>query len=146
MGDKGVAGLFIGSSNDQALEAALEKGFSPVEDEGPFKTLFRELDLYFKGKPVRFSVPADLSGTAFEIKVWKAIASIPWGETRSYKWIAQSAGVPQGARAAGGACGKNPVPIIIPCHRVLQSGAGLGGYTGGIDIKKRLLALEGVIF
>lgn len=146
MGDKGVAGLFIGSSDDQALEAALGKGFSPVEDEGPFKTLFRELDVYFKGRHVRFSVPADLSGTAFEIKVWKAIASIPWGKTRSYKWIAQRAGVPQGARAAGGACGKNPVPIIIPCHRVLQSGAGLGGYTGGIDIKKRLLALEGVIF
>jgi methylated-DNA-[protein]-cysteine S-methyltransferase len=144
--ESGITDLCINGGEKGFLELVRSKyGTAPVKDDGRFKGLFRELDAYFEGKPVLFKTPVDPKGTAFESKVWKAIAAIPAQQVRSYKWIAEKAGSPRGARAAGAACGKNPLPIIIPCHRVLASDGRIGGYTGGLDIKKKLLALEGIL-
>ena len=82
-------------------------------------------------------------GTPFQRRVWKAIASIPWGEVRSYAWVARKAGRPRAVRAAAAACGANPVPVVVPCHRVVASDGAIGGFSGGLAIKKKLLKLEG---
>ncbi len=102
-----------------------------------------ELQEYFEGKRAFFSVPVDLSGAPeFQKKVLAAARRIPFGEVRPYAWVARSIGHPRAVRAVGTALGRNPVPFIVPCHRVLQSGGGLGGYLFGTDTKSRLLALE----
>ena len=102
-----------------------------------------ELFEYFEGKRAFFSVPVDLSETPdFQKKVLAAARRIPFGEVRPYAWVAQRVGHPRAARAVGTALGRNPVPFIVPCHRVLQTGGGLGGYLFGTDVKSRLLSLE----
>ena len=102
-----------------------------------------ELSEYFQGKRAFFSVPVDLSATPdFQQKVLAAARRIPFGEVRPYAWVAQRIGHPRAVRAVGTALGRNPVPIIVPCHRVLQTGGGLGGYLFGTDVKSRLLSLE----
>jgi len=107
--------------------------------------LKRQLQRYAAGKPVRWNIPIDLSsGTIFQRKVWRVLAKIPWGETRSYGWVAQKVGKPKASRAVGTACGANPVPVIIPCHRVIAGDGSLGGFGGGLPMKRRLLAVEGV--
>jgi methylated-DNA-[protein]-cysteine S-methyltransferase len=98
---------------------------------------------YFSGAPVEFSDNLDFSGgTPFQRQVWQAARRIPYGETRSYQWVASQIGKPRAARAVGQALGKNPFPVIVPCHRVIASGGLLGGFTGGIEMKKQLLELE----
>lgn len=105
----------------------------------------RQLLAYFNGKLKRFSLPLDfLWGTNFQQAVWKGLLTIPYGETRSYRWLAEKVGSPRAFRAAGQANGKNPIPIVIPCHRVISADGSLGGFTGGLDLKRRLLAIEGV--
>ena len=102
-----------------------------------------ELSEYFHGKRAFFSVPVDLSqAPAFQRKVLAAARRIPFGEVRPYAWVAQRIGHPRAVRAVGTALGRNPVPFIVPCHRVLQTGGGLGGYLFGTDVKSRLLSLE----
>jgi len=102
-----------------------------------------ELSEYFQGKRAFFSVPVDLSGAPdFQKKVLAAARRIPFGEVRPYAWVAQRIGHPRAVRAVGTALGRNPVPFIVPCHRVLQTGGGLGGYLFGTDVKSRLLSLE----
>lgn len=109
----------------------------------PFlETVRTELDAWFSGRLRRFTVPVRLSGTPFQRAVWEAIAGIPYGEYRSYGDIARTLGKAGAARAVGGACNRNPVPIIIPCHRVIGSDGSLTGFGGGLDTKKALLALE----
>lgn len=106
----------------------------------------RELDLYFEGKLTDFDLPLDWQLTdGFRRKVQRAIARIPYGQTRSYMDMARSAGNERAVRAAGTACGANPLPIVVPCHRVLRSGGGLGGYGGGLPMKRALLEMEGVL-
>ena len=106
----------------------------------------RELDLYFEGKLTEFDLPIDWQLTdGFRKKVQRAINRIPYGQTRSYTEMARSAGNERAVRAAGTACGSNPIPIVVPCHRVLRSGGGLGGYGGGLPMKEALLRLEGVL-
>lgn len=83
--------------------------------------------------------------TPFQKKVWKVLQTIPYGETRTYKWVAQKIGKPRAVRAVGQACGANPLPLIIPCHRVVASGGKLGGFSLGVAMKKRLLKLEGIL-
>jgi methylated-DNA-[protein]-cysteine S-methyltransferase len=105
--------------------------------------LKRELTEYFEGTGRDFTWPVSVeSGTDFEQKVWLALRDIPYGETRSYKWLARQIGSPKGSRAVGQALGKNPIPIVLPCHRIVESQGKLGGYTPGVDIKRRLLAIE----
>jgi methylated-DNA-[protein]-cysteine S-methyltransferase len=107
----------------------------------------RELEEYFEGRRDHFDVDIDWSLTTgpFTRKVLQATARIPFGEVSTYSRIAAKAGSPRGARAAGNALGSNPIPIVVPCHRVLHGDGGLGGYTGGLDRKVLLLTLEGVL-
>src|SRR6266853_2690142 len=100
--------------------------------------LRRQLQRFAEGKPVRWNVPVDLSsGTRFQQKVWRVLATIPRGETRSYGWVAQQVGKPKASRAVGAACGANPVPVIVPCHRVIAGDGSLGGFGGGLPMKRR---------
>jgi methylated-DNA-[protein]-cysteine S-methyltransferase len=106
----------------------------------------RQLDLYFEGKLTEFELPLDWRlSKDFRLRALRAIAGIPYGQTRSYTQIATSAGNERAVRAAGTACGANPIPIVVPCHRVLRSGGALGGYGGGLPMKESLLELEGVL-
>ncbi len=108
-----------------------------------FRKLAEVLSSYFKGRQAEFGGKLDLGGhTVFDRRIWEITLSIPHGETRSYKWVAETAGYPRAYRAAGQALGRNPLPIIIPCHRVLASGGGKGGYGGGLPLKVRLLVME----
>jgi methylated-DNA-[protein]-cysteine S-methyltransferase len=104
----------------------------------------RQLEEYFSGKRHRFELRMAPSGTPFQLRVWQEIARIPYGETISYAELAQRAGAPGSARAAGAATGRNPLSIVVPCHRVVASGGALTGYAGGLERKARLLEIEGV--
>jgi O-6-methylguanine DNA methyltransferase len=103
------------------------------------------LQAYFAGRLREFRIPLDLRGTDFQMRVWRQLQTIPYGETRSYLQIAAAIGLPKAVRAAGAANGANPVPIIVPCHRVIGASGKLVGYGGGLPLKKRLLELEGAI-
>ncbi len=105
----------------------------------------KELHEYFEGKKKRFYSKIYFIGTDFQLQVWTALRSIPYGETTSYKSIALTIGNPNATRAVGAAIGKNPVPIIVPCHRVIGENGNLVGFGGGIERKKKLLQLEGAI-
>lgn len=106
----------------------------------------RELDQYFERKRTDFDVPIDWSLTkGFTRKVLRATARVPYGATSTYREVATRAGSPRASRAAGNALGSNPIPIVVPCHRILHSGGGMGGYTGGLDKKIFLLTLEGAV-
>jgi O-6-methylguanine DNA methyltransferase len=102
----------------------------------------RELDDYFAGERREFSLPLDLRGTAFQLECWRALLEIPYGETRSYRDIAQTIGHPHAYRAVGMSNNRNPIAIVVPCHRVIASSGSLCGYGGGLDIKRKLLDLE----
>jgi methylated-DNA-[protein]-cysteine S-methyltransferase len=105
----------------------------------------RQLQQYAAAKNVRWTVPIDLSsGTVFQQSVWRTLKTIPRGETRSYGWVAQRIGKPKSSRAVGAACGANPIPVVVPCHRVIASDGSIGGFGGGLPMKRRLLAIEGV--
>ena len=97
---------------------------------------------YLAGKRKEFAVPLALNGTEFASKVWKEMSAIPYGEVRTYGELAKAIGRPGAARAVGQACNRNPIPIIVPCHRVVGTGGKLTGYAGGLTLKKRLLELE----
>ncbi len=101
-----------------------------------------QLAEYFEGKRRTFTSPTEfVTGTPFEKLVWRALNEVPYGETRTYKWLAGRVGT-RGFRAVGRALGKNPLPIIFPCHRIIEADGSLGGYSSGLDIKRRLLKLE----
>jgi methylated-DNA-[protein]-cysteine S-methyltransferase len=113
-----------------------------IRDDRKNKAVLSQLKKYLKGKLRRFNCPLDFRGTPFEKKVWSKLAKIPYGQTRSYKEIAQAIGNPKAIRAVGNANGKNSLPLIIPCHRVIESNGGLGGFGHGIKVKKQLLDFE----
>jgi methylated-DNA-[protein]-cysteine S-methyltransferase len=112
-------------------------------DPAPFDAVRRQLDEYFAGDRIRFELPLAPRGTAFQMKVWEALREIPYGEAVSYGEVARRIGSPRAVRGVGGANGRNPIAIIIPCHRVVAAGGSLGGYGGGLDRKRFLLGLEG---
>jgi methylated-DNA-[protein]-cysteine S-methyltransferase len=139
-------------NHDDDLEQSLEQlaaRLSPRVLRAPRRldTPRRELDEFFAGSRRDFDIPLDYSMVkpGFTRRVLEQTARIPFGETVSYKGIAGRAGNERAFRAAGTALGSNPLPIVVPCHRVLHSGGGLGGYTGGLEIKRKLLAIEGVL-
>jgi methylated-DNA-[protein]-cysteine S-methyltransferase len=103
-----------------------------------------EFDAYFAGRLQRFTLPLAARGTAFQQAVWQALCDIPYGETRSYGEIARTIGKPSASRAVGAANGRNPLSIIVPCHRVIGQNGSLTGYAGGLPIKQVLLHLEGI--
>ncbi len=127
---------------------ALDWGWSPFQDENPSALLVeakRQLDLYFDGELTEFDLPLNAMGTKHQEKVWKAMCEIPSGETRTYGDIAKEIG--SAAQAVGSACGRNPIPILIPCHRIMASAGRMGGYSGdgGLYTKRALLVLEGAL-
>ncbi len=114
-----------------------------MEDATAFDDLAQRLQRYFDGERVLFPDRLDLSGaTAFQRAVWSMARAIPYGETRSYAWVAGSIGRPLAVRGVGGALARNRIPIIVPCHRVVASDGGLGGFSGGLELKRHLLELE----
>lgn len=133
------------ANEDEFLEyLAPARERPPLKNSEAFRALKNHLDLYFKGQRVHFDCPLDLgSATPFQIRVWRELRSIPYGETRSYQWLAGAVGNPEACRAVGGANGKNPVPILVPCHRVVRKNGDWGGYSGGgIQVKRFLIELE----
>jgi methylated-DNA-[protein]-cysteine S-methyltransferase len=144
---RGLVRLGLPNQDASELLEDLAKRVSPRVLEAPTQldAVRRELDLYFAGKLHDFDLPLDWQLTdGFRGRVQRAIAQIPYGQTRSYTEMAGAAGNERAVRAAGTACGSNPIPIVVPCHRVLRSGGGLGGYGGGLPMKEALLKLEGI--
>jgi len=142
---KGVCKIALPNEEENLCMQWLEKRFPQYSIiENPDKNLYviQQLKEYFDGKRKKFDVKLHLVGTPFEKRVWKALMEIPYGKTASYAEIALKIGKPTAFRAVGNANGKNPIPIIIPCHRVINSSGELGGYGGGLDLKRRLLELE----
>lgn len=140
-------GLRLGLAvNDDALVAI---DFRPPGQENEAHPLLDEtehqLRAYFSGSLREFNMPWRTSGTSFQESVWRMVAAIPYGHTRTYMDLAVELNSPGAVRAVGAANGANPLPIVIPCHRVVATGGGMGGYGGGIELKRRLLALEGAI-
>ena len=119
----------------------VEPGWEPGPDR--FGDATRQLELYFLGRLRAFDLALAPEGTPFQLRVWDALTQIPYGETRSYLDVAEGLGAGKAVRAVGAANGRNPIPIVIPCHRVIGSNGSLTGYGGGIETKARLLALEG---
>lgn len=139
----GICAISISVTEEEFLSEIKILGEAEREDK-IFYEIREDLKSYLSGKRLDFRrYRLDLSsGTEFQRRVWNKLTEIPYGETRSYKWLAEEVGSPNGFRAVGGANGKNPVPIIIPCHRVINSDGSLGGYSGGAWIKEALLKSE----
>ena len=113
------------------------------EDAAGFPELVDQLAEYFTGRRNDFDIPLDLRGTPFQLRVWKQLLKIPYGKLRTYGQVARALRKPQATRAVGQAAGRNPIPILVPCHRVIGKGGSLVGFAGGITTKARLLRLEG---
>jgi O-6-methylguanine DNA methyltransferase len=124
-----------------------EEGKSLRFQESPdtMRPFVRELEEYFAGQRREFTFALDLRGTEFQMACWRALLAIPYGETRSYGDIARTVGRPQGFRAVGMANNRNPIAIVVPCHRVIAANGTLCGYGGGLDVKRKLLELEGAL-
>ncbi|MFU8816542.1 MAG: methylated-DNA--[protein]-cysteine S-methyltransferase [Pseudomonadales bacterium] len=129
----------IGFSSGRRARGA---GLDWSRDDEPFREVKRQLEEYFAGDRQRFELPLAVDATPFQARVLAALCAIPYGETRSYKDIAAAIGNPRAVRAVGGANGSNPLPLVIPCHRVIGSGGALTGFGGGMDAKRFLLDLE----
>ena len=113
-----------------------------VEGFAPNRVALRQILEYLEGKRVEFDLELDMHGTAFQLEVWSALREIRYGETRSYAQLAREVGRPNAVRAVGTANGANPLALVVPCHRVINTDGKLGGYAGGLDLKARLLAME----
>lgn len=119
-----------------------QSGYENKQTSELIEKTFAQLDDYFAGRLNEFNLPLAPDGTAFQLSVWNALRKIPYGETRTYKEIAEAIGNPKSVRAVGMANNRNPIVIIIPCHRVIGSNGKLVGYRGGLDVKEKLLELE----
>lgn len=141
--NKGVCAVDFLTS-EQSFLKNLRKQFPGeiTRDDRKNQKVLTQLKRYLKGELENFDCPLDMKGTSFEKKVWSALKKIPYGRTRSYRDIAKSIGHPKAFRAVGNANGSNPIPLIVPCHRVIESNGGLGGFGHGLKVKKRLLDLE----
>jgi O-6-methylguanine DNA methyltransferase len=145
-----VGPLFLAASTKglvrlefEARMMKLNPGATQLRESKPVLAPYlRELNDYFAGKRREFSLPLDLRGTDFQLACWHALLEIPYGETRSYRDIAEAIGHPHAYRAVGMSNNRNPVAIVVPCHRVIASSGSLCGYGGGLDIKRKLLDLE----
>ncbi len=142
---RGIVRLSLPRESGRGFQAWLGRalrGAESVDWLPHLDKLSQELAEYFAGKRMEFDLPLDLRGTPFQLRVWNALLGIPYAETRSYLEVARELRAPRAVRAVGSANGSNPIPILVPCHRVIQTGGGLGGYGGGLELKRRLLALE----
>lgn len=135
-----LTGLYFADSGHLPAECKL---WAKNDQQPILQMTARQLEEYFAGKLTRFSIPLRLKGTRFQEKIWQEIARIPYGQTITYSELAGRAGIPQSIRAAGTATGRNPISIIVPCHRVVGKNGDLCGFAGGLERKRFLLALEG---
>ena len=143
--DKGLAGLWFDGQKHLPAELTGPAVWPSDPDHPVLQKVIRQLTGYFSGQRSSFDVPLDLAyGTAFQQSVWQALLKIPRGGTASYGEVSQRIGKPAAVRAVGAAVGRNPVSIIVPCHRVMGAGGALTGYAGGLERKSALLKLEGV--
>jgi methylated-DNA-[protein]-cysteine S-methyltransferase len=149
----GRAAMMTQSSARNIHDASDAMGHQEGEGGGEGQSASRHLrdareliQAYLGGETRRCDLPLDLDGQpTFRKKVWGVLTTIPYGRVRSYGWVAKKIGKPLAARAVGGACGANPLPLIVPCHRVVAGNGSLGGFAGGLPVKKRLLRLEGIL-
>jgi methylated-DNA-[protein]-cysteine S-methyltransferase len=141
---KGLLRTTLPQHSTEAARRLLGDGLSHASTSPLlFGDLIERLRIYLRGHRTTFPDELDLSGvTPFQREVWEVTRLIPYGETRSYTWVAEQADKPRAVRATGQALGRNPLPIVIPCHRVVASDGRLGGYSGGVEMKRRLLNLE----
>lgn len=155
--DSPLGGITLAGNGDGLVglwfdgQARFAEALEPEYEEKPlpvFEGAFRWLDIYFSGQIPDFTPPLSLRGTPFQRAVWEVLLTVPYGQTVTYGWIADALARQRGsgrvsARAVGGAVGRNPISLIIPCHRVVGADGALTGYAGGLERKARLLALEG---
>lgn len=138
-----IGALLLIFSGEKLTEIGFGQERIPYPKGRAPESLKKQLKGYFEGRTRVFDQDIVFhSGTEFEQKVWLALKEIPYGETRTYKWLAERVGHPKAVRAVGRALSKNPIPIVLPCHRIIESDGSLGGYSGGIAVKRRLLDLE----
>jgi len=144
-----VGALLLAGESNALRRVSFENGkrTTPVQpdwklDKEPFSEVIRQLQAYFRGELKEFDLPLAMEGTEFQLRVWNALRAIPYGETISYARLAERIGNPKAVRAVGLANGSNPIPIIVPCHRVIGSDGSLTGFGGGLSTKKMLLELE----
>lgn len=142
--EKGICLLDV-ETDEAEFRNRLRKSFGeiPVRDDVALAPLSEQLRQYLQGKKLHFTGPFDLRGTPFQLKVWNHLLSIPRRVVRTYKEVAEAIGRPRAYRAVGGAVAANPIPLIVPCHRVVASGGRLGGYSLGLGLKRKLLGMEG---
>ena len=150
--DSPIGGLLLMGDGEALCGVHFQAGPHPtklrkewVEDARPFREVVRQLKAYFDGRLKAFDLPLAPQGTEFQMQVWRTLRKIPYGRTRSYGEIARHLGQPEASRAVGAANGQNPIPVIIPCHRVIGADGSLTGFGGGLPIKRKLLALEGAL-
>ncbi|HLX13172.1 MAG TPA: methylated-DNA--[protein]-cysteine S-methyltransferase [Bacteroidota bacterium] len=146
--ERGVCKISVPNENHRDFFRWLTKHFDSdavVDNRSKNRDIIDQLNRYFNGRLVRFTVPIDLIGTPFQLKVWRELAKVSYGSTASYKQIARRISIPGASQAVGKANAVNPLPIIIPCHRVLGANGSLIGYSCGIKTKEFLLRLEGAI-
>lgn len=140
-------GTFTAAVEDGAIVALVSgaqqvSAWEPSEDRALLDRLERQLTEYARGQRTTFDVPICFTGTPFQSAVWKALVTIPYGETRTYGEVAAQIGHPKSCRAVGSACGKNPLLLLVPCHRVVGAKGGLTGFAAGLPLKETLLRLE----
>lgn len=146
--EDGLAAIGLGRSGREARERRLARFFDldPLYPaEGGHALYVAQLTEYFEGRRRVFELPLDLRGTPFQKSVWQAVSEIPFGRTASYGQIAEIVGSPKAGRAVGAANHDNPIPIVVPCHRVIGADGSLTGFGGGMPLKRKLLALEGLL-
>lgn len=148
--DSPVGRLLLAGDGIRLKRVHFQSGRRPVaparhwiDDRAPFAAVIAQLREYFAGKRREFELPLAPEGTEFQLRVWRALRAIPYGDTISYGELARRIGNPRAARAVGLANGANPLPIIVPCHRVIGANGALAGFGGGVEVKRALLALEG---
>ncbi|MCG9566021.1 MULTISPECIES: methylated-DNA--[protein]-cysteine S-methyltransferase [Vibrio] len=137
--EQGLLGVWFETHTTKPEDLGTQEDSFPI-----FQSVKEQLERYFAGEAVQFDVPIAAKGTPFQQSVWHALTTIPYGETWSYAQLADAIGNPKAVRAVGLANGKNPVSVIVPCHRVIGKNGKLTGYAGGIERKQRLLAIEGI--
>ncbi|CAH6843524.1 Methylated-DNA--protein-cysteine methyltransferase [Vibrio chagasii] len=137
--EHGLLGVWFETHTTKPEDLGTQEDSFPI-----FQSVKDQLDRYFAGEAIQFDVPIAAKGTPFQQSVWHALTTIPYGETWSYAQLADAIGNPKAVRAVGLANGKNPVSVIVPCHRVIGKNGKLTGYAGGVERKQRLLAIEGI--
>lgn len=140
--DLGIIGIRDNNKSITEIFYSKEKDNDNIKETPLIKECFKQLNEYFKGERKEFNVPIEVEGSEFQKKVWNALLDIPYGETRSYKDIAIAIGNEKACRAVGMANNRNPISVIIPCHRVIGANGKLVGYGGGLNIKEKLLNIE----